>query len=233
MLPFLISDETTFAEGGSLLACKPFKDGNKVLTLSKKRDIVNGFRCVYSHDLAMSSSFAVTSTCVDAGPKGPVAAGVSPSGDCVVVVCKNQKSVRANVCWQTGERNFTPVANLDITPWLGLYSNDANFGGDLVKASVDIQFSPCSRFFAVVDRHPLFGAKPEGHGAVIIDTAMRGVTNKLRPFPLFSLEDQCPRSFQWTRRGIFLLPPGTDENGAIGARGGSVCLLCPTATGFM
>ena len=226
--------ETTFAENGSLLTCKPCSNGNKVLTLTKKRDILNGFRCVYLHDLAMSSCFAVTSTYVNAGPKGPVAAGVSPAGDLVVVICKNQKSVKANVCWQTADKNFTPVANVDITPWLGLYAGDgSDFGSDLVKASVDIQFSPCSRFFAVVDRHPLFGAKPEGHGAVIIDTAMRGLTNKLRPFPLFSLEDQCPRSFQWTKSGVFLLPPGTDENGAIGPRGGSICIFCPTATGFM
>ena len=225
--------ETTFAVTGSLLSCKPFKNGNSVLTLAKRRDVLNGFRCVHMHNLAMSTCYAVTSTYVDAGPKGPVAAAVSPCGDLVVVVCKNQKSVKTVVCWKTSETNFTPVANLELTPWISLYNTeDSNDGGDLIKASIDIEFSPCSRFFAVIDRHPLFGQKPEQHGAVVVDTSMRGLTNKFRPFPLFSMEDQCPRSFQWTKSGIFLMPPGTDDNSAIGPRGGSLCLRCPKSTGF-
>lgn len=227
-------ESTSWAYNGSLLTCKPCSKGNKVLTLTKQSSILNGFRCVHLHDIIKCRCLAVEQTYIECGEKGPVAASISPSGDVVVVICKTQKSVKATVCWKTAEAIFTRVANVDITPWLGLYSgDDADFPSDLVKASVDIQFSPCSRFFAVVDRHPLFGAKPEGHGAVIVDTAMRGMTNKLRPFPLFSTEDQCPRSFQWTKRGVFLMPPGTDENSAIGSRGGSICLFCPTTTGFM
>lgn len=225
--------ETTFAESGSLLTCTPCKAGSFCVTLSKRREVMKGFRCVYMHDLSLSSSFAITSTYVDSGANGPIAASVSPSGDCVVVLAKTAKSVTANVCWQTAERNFTPVASVDVTPWMGLYGgNEAGLATDLVKASLELQFSPCGRFFAVVDRHPLFGAGPEGHGAVVIDTAMRGKTNKFRAFPLFSMEDQAPRSFQWTRQGLFLMPPGTDENSSIGSRGGSICLFAPTNTSF-
>lgn len=226
--------ESTFSEYGALLTCSPCCGGNKVLTLSKRRDVASGFRCVYMNDLAMSSSYAVSSTYVDAGPKGPVAASVSPNGDCVVVVCKTSKSILTTVAWQTSDSNYTPIGTLDITPWLGLYSNhETMFDSDLVKASVDIQFSSCSRFFAVVDRHPLFGARPEGHGVVVVDTAMRGKTTKMRAFPLFQLEDQAPRGFQWAQDGIFLLPPGTDEHGALGPKGGSLCVYAPTGTGFV
>lgn len=227
--------ESTFAESGSLLTCSPCSNGNKVCTLVKRRDVMNGYRCVYMHDLNQSRSFAVTSTYVNAGAKGPVAAAVSPAGDIIVVICKVGKCVTTNVCWQTGDSNYAPVAGIDVSHWVGLYADNdpVNFTTDLVKASVEMKFSSCGRFVAIVDRHPFFGSRPENHGVVILDTVMRGKTNKFRPFPLFGVEDQAPRSFQWTKQGIWLMPPGMDANGSVGPRGGALCLFAPTNTSFM
>ena len=108
----------------------------------------------------------------------------------------------------------------------------SDIANDLVKASVDLTFSPCGRFVALVDRHPLFGSPASGHGIVIIDTAMRDKINKFRPYPMFPTMDQAPRSFHWSRQGIWIMCPGTDDNGSIGPRGGALCLFAPVCGGF-
>lgn len=230
--------ESTFFEPGQLITCSMTSDGNKVVTLAKRRDVSIGFRSVCMHYIAMGQSFVIKSAYVASGPKGPLCAAVSPTGDCIVVVGKQEKSVKATVCWQTSDFNFAPVHSMDVSMWLGLSpsndpSNDpADFGTDLLKATMGVQFSPCGRFAALVDRHPLFGDPPDSHGLVVVDTAMRGKASTFRPFPMFPMSEQAPRSFHWTRKGIWLMPPGTDHNGSIGPRGGALCLYTPFNTSF-
>ena len=221
--------ESTFFESGQLIACSVTSDGNKVVTIAERRDVSVDFRSVCMHYIPMGQSFVVTSAYVACGPKGPVCAAVSPTGDCIVVVGKHGKSVKATVCWQTSDFNFAPVHSMDVSMWMGLLPNqDTNdFGNDLLKAAIGVQFSPCGRFAALIDRHPLFGSPPDSHGLVVVDTAMRGKASTFRPFPMFPMSDQAPRSFHWTRKGIWLMPPGTDEHGSIGPRGGALCLYAP------
>jgi len=103
----------------------------------------------------------------------------------------------------------------------------------LVKACFALCFSACGRFVAVHDRHPLFGAHTSGHGLVVVDMALRmQQKQRLRAFPIFSTIDQAPRAFHWTRAGIWMMPPGTDDNGSIGARGGAICLYAPKTAGI-
>ena len=147
---------------------------------------------------------------------------------------KEEKSVKATVCWQTSELNFAPVHSMDVSMWIDLSpSHDpSDFGTDLLKSTIGVQFSPCGRFAALLDRHPLFGEPPDNHGMVVVDTAMRGKATKFRPFPMFPMSEQAPRSFHWTRKGVWLMPPGTDHNGSIGPRGGALCLYAPITTSF-
>lgn len=218
---------------GTLLTCSPTADGNSVVTLVKRRDILNGLRTVSKHCLDMGTSHQIKSAYMN-GPKGPVSAAVSPNGDCIVVVCKRDNSFLANFCWRTNHENYNIIQTLDASPWMGLRPSDgpSEMATDLVKASVDLKFSPCGRFFALIDRHPLFGSAPKSHGVVIVDTAMRDKVSKFRPYPLFETEDQAPRSFHWTRQGIWLMAPGTDDNGSIGPRGGALCLFAPVSNSF-
>lgn len=218
---------------GTLLTCSPTADGNSVVTLVKRRDLLNGLRTVSKHCLDMGASYQIKSTYMN-GPKGPISAVISPNGDCVVVVCKRDNSFLANFCWRTNHQNYTIIQSMDASPWMGLGPSDepSVVANDLVKASVDLKFSPCGRFIALVDRHPLFGSAPKSHGVVIVDTAMRDKVSKFRPYPLFETEDQAPRSFHWTRQGIWLMAPGTDDNGSIGPRGGVLCLFAPFSNSF-
>jgi hypothetical protein len=218
---------------GTLLTCSHTTDGNGVVTLVKRRDILNGLRTVCKHDLGMSTSHQIRAATMN-GPKGPVSAAVSPNGDCIVVACKQDKSFYANFLWQTGKNSYSIIHALDASPWMGLDPTDgpSDIANDLVKASVNLTFSPCGRFVALVDRHPLFGSPAHGHGIVIVDTAMRDKAYKFRPYPMFPTMDQAPRSFHWSRQGIWIMCPGTDDNGSIGPRGGALCLFAPVCSGF-
>lgn len=218
---------------GTLLTCSHTADGNSVVTLVKRRDLLNGLRAVCKHDLGMSTSHQIRSACMS-GPKGPVSAAISPNGDCIVAACKQDKSFYANFLWQTGNNSYSIIHALDASPWMGLnpWEGPSDIANDLVKASVGLTFSPCGRFVALVDRHPLFGSPAHGHGIVIVDTAMRDNINKFRPYPMFPTMDQAPRSLHWSRQGIWIMCPGTDDNGSIGPRGGALCLFAPVCGGF-
>jgi hypothetical protein len=139
-----------------------------------------------------------------------------------------------NVQVRGADCSFTPVQKLDLSPWLALSpSSDATeMHHDLVKAVFRLQFSPCGRFFCVHDTRPLFGERAAANGLVVVDMALRmDRTQTLRAFPMFPTDDQAPRSVSWTESGLWLMPPGTDDNGSIGARGGAICLVsgatCP------
>jgi len=143
------------------------------------------------------------------------------------------------VCNSKSGHLYTPVQTVDLTPFLALSpkeSTAANMNTDLVKACYEFVFSPCGRFVAVVDRRPLFGEPACNHGVVIVDMALRmeySMTKRgLKTVPMFATEDQAPRSFHWTNKGIWLQPPGTDEHGAMGPRGGALCLYAPTTVSF-
>lgn len=218
---------------GTLLLCSPTADGNSVVTLVKRRDIIGGCKMVTKHCLDSSTSHHIKAAHTN-GPKGPVSAAVSPNGDCVVVLCKHHDSMRANFCWHASYENYSTIQSVDVSSWMGRRPSDGpdELSSDLVKAVVTMQFSPCGRFVALVDCHPRFGAKPNNHGVVIIDAVMRDQASRFRPYPLAATEDQAPRSFHWTRQGIWLMAPGTNMNGSIGPRGGALCLHAPVGNSF-
>ena len=142
----------------------------------------------------------------------------------MVAVHKPARDITVTVHVVNDAGSFSPVQRADVTPYLALHATGSST--DLVKRSLCVEFSPCSRFAAIVDGRPAFGKMAENHGVVVLDMALRQDESlSLRPYPMFATADQCPRGFQWTRRGIWLLPPGTDDRGAIGPRGGALCLL--------
>lgn len=228
-----------------LLTCSPTRGGDTVLTLTKQRMkfyamIFNVSNDCYSELRLDSVCIKIWSPFVSPFVRGSVAASISPSGDCVATInhtsdgkgCHSSTVVEILVRTTHG---FSSIQSIDISTWIDLMTDNDSMAlpYGVVKAKFGVSFSACGRWVSVLDRHPMFGESPNKHGCVLIDTALRMDTLKaLRPFPLFPLfptDDQAPRSLHWTESGIVLEPPGTDELGAIGSRGGALILYCPNA----
>jgi len=222
---------------GILISCAPTHDGREVLALVKGTDAWGtGSRRAVLHDMVRDTASHVFDF-LPGSSKGPLCASISPAGDCIASVHKTSDSFVLRVMVRAADDvSFTPVQKLDLSPWLALQASPEplpELATDLVKACFALCFSACGRFVAVHDRHPLFGAHTSGHGLVVVDMALRmQQKQRLRAFPIFSTIDQAPRAFHWTRAGIWMMPPGTDDNGSIGARGGAICLYAPKTAGI-
>ena len=242
---YLVEDNLAFIyscsflhENGILISCSPTRDGKEALALVKRTDgWMPGFRCTKLHNIIDDTTLHVPH-CVPNSARGPLCATLSPTGDCIVAMHKTDNSIVLSVLVRTTSMGFSPVQKRDLSPWLALKGNDDGMPSsvlqtDLVKASFVLRFSPCGRFVAVHDRHPFFGEPAPAHGLVVVDMALRmDKQQSLRPFPMFSTEEQAPRSFHWTRTGIWMMPPGTDATGSIGSRGGAICLHAPETAGI-
>lgn len=210
-----------------LISCSPARGGGEVLALVKREDSYSPrHRHTLLHDVRSEATMRVPHNVPS--EKGPLCAAISPTGDCVVAMHKTERSLMVNVQVRSSDSGFTPVQKLDLSPWLALSpQNDSSvMHSDLVKASFCVRFSPCGRFFYVQDTRPRFGEKAAAHGLVVVDMARRmDRAQSLRAFPVFPTDEQAPRSAEWTETGFWLMPPGTDSNGSIGARGGALCLV--------
>jgi hypothetical protein len=210
-----------------LISCSPARGGGEVLALVKREDSYSPrHRYTVLHDVRSEATIRVPHNVPS--EKGPLCAAISPTGDCVVAMHKTERSLMVNVQVRSSDSGFTPVQKLDLSPWLALspWNGSSPMHSDLVKASFCVRFSPCGRFFYVQDTRPLFGEKAAAHGLVVVDMARRmDRTQFLRAFPMFPTDEQAPRSVDWTEAGFWLMPPGTDSNGSIGARGGALCLV--------
>lgn len=212
----------------SLLGCSPTHSGCEVLALvTRESSTTPRRRTTVLHDFRSAIANIVPHNVPSRN--GPVAAAISPTGDCVVALHKTEyKRWVANVQVRTSEDGFTPVQKLDLSTCLALHPRDETpfMQSDLVKASFRLGCSPCGRYFYVHDARPLFGERAAAKGLVVVDMAARmDRTQSLRALPMFPADEQAPRSVCWTDAGIWLMPPGTDEHGSIGARGGALCLL--------
>ena len=231
-------EETTCEyEGCLLVSCSPTESGRRVVALSKEKTTIPGRLCrsLIIHDIDYQNVQYLTSNVKHT--KGALCAAISHSGDCVASLHKTKDSIVLEIAVTSapyGYSVYTPVQKLDITHYLELPTDPAEGAlvTDLVKATYELVFSPCNRFVSVVDRRPLFGEPALNHGIVTIDLSLRLTFNGLRQHPLFATSDQAPRSFHWTRTGIWLLPPGTDDNGTIGPRGGALCVYAPKTVSF-
>ncbi len=227
-------DVTSFYSHLQLISCSATNSGSSVLVLAKKTSTYDSTskRICYLHDIANDSIRILGGGSQTV--RGPLVAALSPSGDCAITINRTNDSIVVDVMVRTCRDAFSSMQTIDLSTWIDLSPNDTAPSSDLVKAALGITFSYCGRFVAILDRHPLFGDTPTNHGLVVIDMALRMDKFKaLRPHPLFPSEEQAPRALQWTKSGVWVLPPGTDENGAIGARGGALMLHCPRASSLM
>jgi hypothetical protein len=221
--------EHTDVDEGELITCSPVESGETALLLVRKDDCyVPDRRQIFVKNILDDSTTLVPQS---SSPKGASAAAISPTGDCIAALHRTTNSIELVVLVRTSsvKWGYSPVQAIDMSTWIGLVPGmDQVVDPTLLKACFGLQFSPCGRFVLVIDRRPLFGDAAKNHGVVAVDTALRmNLSRSLRPIPLFSTEDQQPRSIQWTRNGIYLMPPGTDQNGGMGPRGGALYLIAP------
>lgn len=215
-------------EQRSLLGCSPTARGNKVLALAQCRRGCGappahaGIRRAYVCDLDNDAEQLV-SLASPGGADSLVCASLSPSGDAVVALNATGNAYTLEVLVCGSDLNFTPVQKVAMSPYLALFPGNRAMS-DLVKSCFRIEMSPCGRFTTVVDRRPLFGDPSGNYAAVVVDMRNRMSTGKLRALPLFNNEDQAPRDMIWTETRVWLMAPGTDENGSISPRGGALCL---------
>lgn len=230
-----LSDVTSMHPHLQLISCSPTHAGTSALVLAKRMSTYDSpsRRSTYLHDIINNSvRITVGGTHTQ---RGPLCAAISPSGDCAVKISRTEDSIVADVMVRMSRDGFGATQTIDVSPWISLSgTGDHPPASDLVKATLGLTFSYCGRFVAIMDRHPLFGDAPSNHGVVIIDTALRmDKFRALRPHPVFATEEQAPRSLQWTKNGFWMMPPGTDEQGAIGSRGGALVLYCPRVASLL
>lgn len=226
---------------GQLLECHPIEDGRKVVCLFSKWSFSYSKNAsyVYVHDLASDRYVLVPSASGTLDRVGPLTVAASATGDCIAslnnIRCpgygRNRMRLLLNICVRSGDTSYVCMSSVDVTSYISQPCNHNGRpeidAGSSVGLGFEMLFSPCGRYLSIVDQHPRWGEMPRGYGVVTVDTAMRMVpdsTARLRACPMFTTDDQAPRAMHWTRDGIWLLPPGTDEVGTIGARGGALCL---------
>tara|TARA_B100001173_G_scaffold311986_1_gene331138 strand:+ start:5702 stop:7609 length:1908 start_codon:yes stop_codon:yes gene_type:complete len=225
-IPKLV-ERTCFMSLGRMREVHPLASGREALVVSEHRhglgftfsicDIVGDKYTIVQGIGGMSASFV--SSCI------------SPMGDCIAVIergavsAMTMLSLHERADYQTYQR----VNCIDVTEWFRNGSGGIKAYADRPRsAPVAPAFSPCGRFVTIIDSGPSMGDIVMNHGVVIVDTAMRrGGHNSLRARPLFESAEQAPRELHWTRSGIWMLPPGTDGRGRIGAQGGALCLFAP------
>lgn len=142
----------------------------------------------------------------------PAAVALSPQGDCLVAVHRPYDSVILEVLVKSEQGPFVSDQTVDVTAWTSLGTTEANpfdlFSNmwegrsPFLKFPYSVQFSPCGRYAAIVDRRPQFGMAITNHSVVVLDLAMRKKKRHIRSLPLGSVEDIAPRSIEWTEAGI-------------------------------
>lgn len=109
--------------------------------------------------------------------EGALAVGISPSGECVVIVCVSNNTVRL---WLTSTCNYgTRVAPLNWTgvPLTRPFGNNtvSEFADTRlqVRLRYDVTFSACGRYAVVVDQNARWNVPMKGYACAIADLAFR------------------------------------------------------------
>ncbi|MGZ0213643.1 MAG: hypothetical protein ACKVI4_14320 [Actinomycetales bacterium] len=104
---------------------------------------------------------------------GPSAAGISPSGDCIVVVHGTLGAVVAEVFSLDQFDRYGRVGARALTEWLRLDGDRPHTGDHAVKLRYRVGFSPCGRFATVHDQRARWGYNFTGYTSVTMDLSQR------------------------------------------------------------
>lgn len=104
---------------------------------------------------------------------GPSATGISPAGDCVVVVHRTLGTVVAEVFSLNQDDCYGRVGACALTEWLRLDGDRPHTGDHAVKLRYRVGFSPCGRFATVHDQRARWGYNFTGYTSVTMDLSQR------------------------------------------------------------
>lgn len=150
---------------------------------------------------------------------GPSAVGMSPNGDCVVVVHRTRGAVLAEVFDLDEGANYVRVNAHALTEWLSL-SGSHRAGDNAVKLRYAVRFSGCGRFACVVDQRSRWRYHFTGYAAVVVDLGKRRTQRQLRCYPLcyyeeldqddphawtFNVAHTTLRAIDWTPQGAWVM----------------------------
>ena len=111
---------------------------------------------------------------------GPSAVGMSPAGDCVVVVHRTAGSCVTEIFEHSDGSRFARVNAHNVSDWLrGVTPEDVRTGSNIVKLRYKVGFSACGRFAHVIDQRAYHRYYFEGHAAAILDLSQRRMSQQI------------------------------------------------------
>lgn len=155
-----------------------------------------------------------------ANTEAPVAAAISPSGLCVVVVCKHiirPYRLKAQVFYVTSKGTWQERRTVvPVDRWLGVnggFVRDQH-AARLLKLHHTLAFSSCGRYVTVIDQRARFNLRFTGYAAVVIDLGTRKEATPLalceRKYSNDPKELSTLRCMQWSRTALWVAV-GCDE----------------------
>jgi len=149
---------------------------------------------------------------------GPSAVGISPRGDCVVVVHRTLGTVTAEIFTLDAEMRYVRVGACALTEWLRLDGDRPRTGDNAVKLRYRVGFSPCGRFATVVDQRARWGYEFTGYTCVTMDLSQRRRDARIACQPMgysersgtayvdhTALVPSTMRGLEWTHGGAWVL----------------------------
>lgn len=216
-------DEVTSTYGGRLLDCSWTSNAREVVALTKKAEghSLRTLRSATLHEPSSDSRFPLD---LPVGRRkhtssGPLAVAISPSGDSVTSMHQTETGLELLVLVRSSGFGFFVVKTVDVTHLL--MQDKTVLAG---TPGYSLGFTPCGRYTTIVDKSTYYGETSAVYGVIVVDLAARLDESSLRAQPMFDSSDQAPRTLHWTRKGVYLQAPGTDEFGAVGAKGGLLFL---------
>lgn len=104
---------------------------------------------------------------------GPSAAGMSPAGDCVVVVHRTAGSCISEVFDHDAGARYVRVNAHNISDWMRLDQEDKGTGSNSVKLRYAVGWSGCGRFATVLDQRARWKYYMQGYALIALDLSQR------------------------------------------------------------
>lgn len=123
-----------------------------------------------------------------------VAAGMSPTGDCILCVHRSDDAVVAEIFELEDDVRYRSVRTCDLTEWMACDSGFV-FGTDRVfEFGYAVEFSRCGRYVAIVDQRARWRTPITGYAGVVVDVGRRRTHARVPRTPLCYCEcdDDAP-----------------------------------------
>ena len=137
--------------------------------------------------------------------QGPIAATLSPNGDCALCLHKTRAGLVLEILTRAGRDVFVTTGLHDVSQHIAIADTDSYTGLPALRAAFAIAFSPCGRYATILDQHPYWGRMQNKCSLLVVDLALR-YSSQLVCTPMASSIQTPLRSLFWNRAGILTQP---------------------------